>query len=304
MCLSVSSDIQRLAAALLAHSRSRWARPSRLRARVEVLEAIPRVLPGELPLGEERRQPPPKGVARWVKSISTTSVTTRSRNRRSWLTSSTPAASPSTHASRRARPSRSRSLVGSSSRKTSNRESSSDGERSSRRLAAREHEVGWSSSRRRGRARPRRRRCAASKSAAPSGHPRSKRWCTVVAARITRGERGGRGVELVLSGGDARCGERGTHGPSPPTAFRLLLQQPTMAVGGASATGPPSRPSSTAGAVGRNRPASTASSVDLPTPFGPTSPIRSPGDTTRSTSSSTRLAPRATPSTVRAWRHQ
>ncbi len=45
---------------------------------------------------------------------------------RSWLTSSTGASRPRIHRSSRSRPSRSRSFVGSSSRKTSNRDSSSD----------------------------------------------------------------------------------------------------------------------------------------------------------------------------------
>ena len=65
-------------------------------------------------------------------------MTVRARNVRSWLTRTTAAGRAVTHRSRRSRPSRSRSFVGSSSRKTSKRASSSAGERRPGRLAARQ----------------------------------------------------------------------------------------------------------------------------------------------------------------------
>ena len=66
-----------------------------LARRVVLVEALPRVLSGECPLGEVGLPAAAEAVTPCVNSsISTTSVTTRSRNRRSWLTSSTPALEP------------------------------------------------------------------------------------------------------------------------------------------------------------------------------------------------------------------
>ncbi len=58
-----------------------------------------------------------------------------------------------------------------------------------------------------------------------------------------------------------------------------------MAVGGLSWTVPPS---------GARAPASAASSVDLPAPLGPTTPVREPGATVSETSDSTSTGPRTT----------
>ena len=69
---------------------------------------------------------------------------------------------------------------------------------------------------------------------------------------------------------------------SPGSGSRSWGRWPTASDGGRRRTTPRS---------GASRPASSRSSVDLPAPFGPTSPIRDPGGTTRSTSARTTWAP-------------
>ena len=144
---------------------------------VVVLEALPRQASAAARSSRYACQPPPNGVARWVNSsISTTSVTVRARNVRSWLTSTTAPDTPPIHRSRRARPSRSRSLVGSSSRKTSKRASSSAASPARAASPPESVRVGWSST---AGARPRSAHTSPTR-ASRSAAPRASQRCRAV----------------------------------------------------------------------------------------------------------------------------
>ena len=111
------------------------------------------VATGRRPLLEVGQPAAPKRVVRRVcSSSSITSVTVRSRNARSWLTTTSARLCSSTHDSRRSRPPRSKSLVGSSSSTTSwpaRRSEASDALAASppeRVVIARSRSGGWSPS--------------------------------------------------------------------------------------------------------------------------------------------------------------
>ncbi len=107
----------------------------------------------------------------------------------------------------------------------------------------------------------------------------------VVGSRLAGGERCGGGVECRRCVGHARPRARYSRTVSSARRSCSWGRKPIVADGGADVTRPDS---------GSIRPASVRSSVLLPTPFGPTTPIRCPGATVRSTRSSTIRGPRLT----------
>ena len=201
-------------------------------------------------------------------------MTVRSRNARSWETITAPPGRSATKRSSRARPSKSRSLVGSSSSRTSKRES---------RIAASEARAAWPPDERHGLEVEQRRvqpevaqdgLRARLEVGAAEREPRLER------VRVALGGAGRVGRHRVAwrrararRRRRRRCGARG----SPAAARR--------ARGRAPAAGSRRRPAvrRTLPRSGRSSPASSRSSVDLPAPFGPTTPSTSPGATVTET---------------------
>ncbi len=195
------------------------------------------------------------------------------RNSRSWLMTTVPARRPETKRSRRSSPSRSRSLVGSSRRKTSYRESSSE---------ASPARAAWPpESAVMGRSRPTvspssAATCSArsSRSAPPRASQRSRASEYASSAPGAPATRASVASSMVLwaSATPVRRA-RNSATVSPSRRSGSCGRWPTVAVGGESRSSPSS---------GRSSPASRRSREDLPAPLTPTRPITSPGATTRS----------------------
>ena len=289
MFLSGSSDL--LAPCdrpCVAHSRSRWARPARPRALgVVLLEALPRRRSARGSRSSRYAcQPPPKRGRPVGELVELDDVGDGAGEERAVVADEHDGApgTPPIHRSRRSRPSRSRSFVGSSSRNTSKRASSSAASPARAASPPDSDAVGWSSRRA---ARPRSAHTSptrASRSAPPRASQRSRAvGVAVVGAGVAGGERGGGGVELGVRRGDAGAAGEELARPSRRRPRRLLRAGSRRWPSAGCARRGPGRAAIS--------PASTCSSVDLPTPFGPTSPIRSPAATVRSTESSTTWGP-------------
>ncbi len=196
-------------------------------------------------------------------------MTVRVRNSRSWLMTTVPARRPETKRSRRSRPSRSRSFVGSSRRKTSYRERRREARPARAAWPPERAVMGWS----RPTARP---RVAATSSArsSRSAPPRSSQR-----SRLSEYASSAPGVSSTsawVASSRARWAAatpvrraRKSRTVSPSRRSGSCGRCPTVAVGGESRSSPCS---------GVSSPASRRSSVDLPAPLTPTRPITSRRD--------------------------
>ena len=214
-------------------------------------------------------------------SSSTTFVTVRSRNARSCETTTTAPSNSRENASSRASPAKSRSFVGSSSSSTSKRLSRIDAS------AARAASPPESPASARSSATPSPSSAStAAARASRSPPPRARNASS--ASLYSRGELRlvaeprGEAVHPLRRRGDAGAAREIREQRLAVERVALLRQV---------ADGERRRVAPDGSASGSSSPASSRSSVDLPAPFGPTSPIRARGGTTRSTPARTTWAP-------------